>query len=81
MLAALPVQDCRVVIVENKVNLDKLPAMPRTLALGGLGYGIVRLFEIPWLATNRSTIGETSTSKAWRSWRECVAGFRIHKPL
>lgn len=52
LLAALPVQNSCVVIVENKVNLAKLPAMQRTLALGGLGYGITQLFAIPWLATS-----------------------------
>ena len=48
-LRALPVVDLRVVLVENKINLLTLPAMPRTLAMGGLGKGITRLFRIPWL--------------------------------
>ncbi len=52
-LAALQVSGCHVIIVENKVNLIKLPQTPRTLALGGLGLGIVRLFELPWLESNR----------------------------
>lgn len=52
LLAALPVQNSCVIIVENKVNLAKLPATARTLALGGLGYGITQLFTIPWFATS-----------------------------
>lgn len=51
-LASLPVHDCQVIMVENKINLIKLPSMPRTLALGGLGYGIVRLFDLPWISAN-----------------------------
>lgn len=48
-LAELPVRDARVIIVENKINLLTLPAMPRTLALGGLGNAVSRLFDIPWM--------------------------------
>ncbi len=52
-LSALDVRDCHIILVENKVNLTKLPTMRGALALGGLGYGITRLFELPWLNTNR----------------------------
>ncbi|MGN6137226.1 MAG: DUF3322 domain-containing protein [Aureliella sp.] len=48
-LAGLPVRDARVILVENKINLLTLPPLPRTLALGGLGQGIARLFNIQWL--------------------------------
>ncbi len=52
-LHQLPVVDCDVVIVENKINLLTLPARPRTIALGGLGNGITQLFDIPWLKDAR----------------------------
>ena len=39
-------------ICENKVNLLTLPQLDRTVALGGLGNGIHRLFDISWLAIN-----------------------------
>lgn len=48
-LSAMPVRDVKLFIVENKINLLTLPMMPRTLALGGLGKGVTRLFRIPWL--------------------------------
>lgn len=47
----LPVHDVRVFIVENKVNLLTLPATPRGLAIGGLGYGATDLRYVEWLAT------------------------------
>lgn len=50
-LARLPVHDVRVFIVENKVNLLTLPAIPRGLALGGLGFGATDLRYVEWLAT------------------------------
>jgi hypothetical protein len=49
-LANLPIDSCRVVIVENKVNLLTLPVLSSTLALGGLGNGVVDLRDISWLA-------------------------------
>lgn len=49
-VANLPIDSCRVVIVENKVNLLTLPVMSSTLALGGMGNGVVDLREIAWLA-------------------------------
>lgn len=50
-LTRLPVHDARVFIVENKVNLLTLPATPRGLALGGLGFGATDLRYVEWLAT------------------------------
>ncbi len=40
----------RVIFVENKVNWLTLPSMENTIAFGGLGRGIARLFEVDWLA-------------------------------
>ncbi len=48
-VAALPVRDCEVVIVENKINLLTLPMRKRTLALGGLGRAVSGLYRIEWL--------------------------------
>ena len=48
-LASLPVQDARVIIVENKINLLTLPPLHRAVALGGLGEGVSQLFKIPWI--------------------------------
>lgn len=48
-LAALPVREAKVIIVENKINLLTLPSMPRTVALGGFGNAVSRLFRIPWI--------------------------------
>lgn len=39
----------RVMIVENKVNLQTLPEIPVTIALGGMGNGVTDLLEMPWL--------------------------------
>lgn len=50
-LAQLPVRDVEAVIVENKINLLTLPQRPRTLALGGLGKAVSRLYGIEWLNT------------------------------
>ncbi len=49
-LAATPLACERVVIVENKINLLTLPALPGTLALGGLGNAVTDLRYLLWLA-------------------------------
>lgn len=41
----------RVFILENKVNQLTLPAMPRTIALGGLGFGVTQLHQLSSLST------------------------------
>ena len=46
---ALPVTDCQVWIVENKVNWLTLPFEPRGVAFGGLGRGVTQLFHVGWL--------------------------------
>lgn len=51
-LSKLPVTGARIVIVENKVNLLTLPALERTIALGGLGNGVTQLGDIRWLREN-----------------------------
>ncbi len=51
-LARLPVEsvrNVRVLIVENKTNLLSLPALPRTLAIGGLGRAVTRFERVPWI--------------------------------
>ncbi|MBL8798027.1 MAG: hypothetical protein JNM56_29285 [Planctomycetia bacterium] len=48
-LAELPVREASAVIVENKVNLLTLPALQRTIGLGGLGRGVTILRYVPWL--------------------------------
>ncbi|MCC6508502.1 MAG: hypothetical protein IT423_05310 [Pirellulaceae bacterium] len=50
-LAALPVEQCEIILVENKINLLTLPPLAKTLALGGLGQGITQLFRIEWLSS------------------------------
>jgi hypothetical protein len=52
-LSSLRASDITVIIVENKVNLLTLPQRPRTMALGGVGDGVVQLAKLPWLATSR----------------------------
>lgn len=39
----------RVMIVENKVNLQTLPDIHGTIALGGMGNGVTELLAMPWL--------------------------------
>lgn len=51
-ISQLPVADARVLVVENKINLLALPAMERTIALGGLGNGVTQLSDIAWLHEN-----------------------------
>lgn len=51
-ISKLPVTRARIVIVENKVNLLTLPALERTIALGGLGNGVTQLGDIGWLRDN-----------------------------
>ena len=48
-LEALPVRDARVIIVENKINLLTLPALRRTIGLGGLGNAVTQLFNVSWI--------------------------------
>jgi hypothetical protein len=48
-LAELPAAPGRVLIVENKVNLLTLPPLKGTVALGGLGDGVVDLRLVDWL--------------------------------
>jgi hypothetical protein len=50
-LAAVPVRDAEVVIVENKVNLLTLPPRRRTIGLGALGRAVSELRSVRWLAT------------------------------
>lgn len=50
-LAALPVQNVEVFLVENKVNLLTLPMIRRGLGLGGLGRGVTLLRHCPWMTT------------------------------
>jgi hypothetical protein len=40
----------RLLVVENLVNLMTLPAIPHTVALGGMGNGITLLQHLPWAA-------------------------------
>jgi len=51
-LSTLPVNQVQVLIVENKVNLLSLPALKRTVALGGLGNGVIQLGDIRWMRHN-----------------------------
>lgn len=51
-LAAWPVRDAVIVMVENRVNLMTLPSVKRGIALGGLGMGAVVFRYLSWLATN-----------------------------
>jgi hypothetical protein len=39
-LSELPIQESRIIIVENKVNLLTLPPLSRSIGLGGLGHAI-----------------------------------------
>jgi len=48
---ALPVS--RVFITENRINGLAMPACPKGLVIFGLGYGLERLADIPWLARCR----------------------------
>lgn len=49
-LSGLPVRESRIIIVENKVNLLTLPQLPRSIGLGGLGYGITLLRYAEFMA-------------------------------
>ncbi|MCA9135782.1 MAG: hypothetical protein KDB00_03460 [Planctomycetales bacterium] len=51
-IAKLPVDQSRIVIVENKTNLLALPKMKRSVALGGLGNAVTQLADIHWLHKN-----------------------------
>ncbi len=48
-IAALPGENLRVFIVENKVNWLTLPPLRRVLAFGGLGKSLTQLFAVEWL--------------------------------
>ncbi|MEO8498143.1 MAG: Wadjet anti-phage system protein JetD domain-containing protein [Planctomycetota bacterium] len=52
-LGSLCASDVTAIIVENKVNLLTLPPRTRTIALGGVGNGVVQLAKLPWLANAR----------------------------
>ena len=45
---ALPVS--RVFVTENRINGLAMPECPASLVIFGLGYGVDRLSDIPWLA-------------------------------
>jgi hypothetical protein len=49
-ISLLPVQDARVFIVENKVNLLTLPTVHRGIGFGGLGRNVNQLTDIVWLS-------------------------------
>lgn len=51
-IAGLEASNLRVFIVENRVNALTLPAMSRSIVLGGLGDAVVLLQTIPWLASS-----------------------------
>lgn len=51
-LSKLTANNLQVVIVENKVNLLTFPRIPSGIAIGGLGRGISRLAQLPWLSTS-----------------------------
>jgi hypothetical protein len=48
-LMSLDVQDTKVIIVENRVNLMTLPDVRGFLGLGGLGRAVTLLRYVPWL--------------------------------
>ena len=54
-LSKLPVTDCQIFIVENKLNIFTLEQSPRSIVLGGLGMGVSLLREISWLQSNPIT--------------------------
>jgi hypothetical protein len=49
-LQELPLDQVRVVFVENKVNWLTLPPIEHGIAFGGLGRGIAQLFAVKWIA-------------------------------
>tara|TARA_R110002072_G_scaffold243821_2_gene403058 strand:+ start:29644 stop:30792 length:1149 start_codon:yes stop_codon:yes gene_type:complete len=52
-LAALPVRDTTVIVVENRLNLFTLPLMHRSLGIEGEGKAVTRLRKLEWLHVNR----------------------------
>lgn len=48
-LAELPLENCRVFIVENRTNLMTLPMQSGAVALGGVGDSVTRLRDVTWL--------------------------------
>ena len=54
-LSKLPVADCQIFIVENKLNVFTFEQSPRSIVLGGLGMGVSLLREIAWLQGNPVT--------------------------
>ena len=66
-LQRLDVRDVCVVITENKASLDIVPKHARTIVMGGLGNGILKVASIEWL--QRATVFY---------WGDCdAAGFGI----
>jgi hypothetical protein len=56
---SLPVR--RVFVTENEINGLAFPAVPESIVVFGLGYGLDRLSEIPGGGIRKSTTGATST--------------------
>lgn len=52
-VAALPIQNATIVIVENDLNLLTLPMMHRGIGIRGEGNAVTRLEQLRWLSTNR----------------------------
>ena len=51
--ARSPLQIEQVVIVENEINYLTFPAMPMTIVVFGVGYGVDRLEDAAWLGSRR----------------------------
>ncbi|MEX2171471.1 MAG: Wadjet anti-phage system protein JetD domain-containing protein [Pirellulales bacterium] len=52
-LAALPVHDATIFILENRLPLLTLPPFPRGIAIWGEGDAVTQLRKLQWLAENR----------------------------
>lgn len=52
-IAALPVVNATIVIVENDLNLLTLPPMVRGIGIRGEGYSVNRMEQLQWLHSNR----------------------------
>jgi hypothetical protein len=50
-LAGLPLAACRLIVVENKINLLTLPPLSRTLAFGGMGNNLSEYRRVAWFRT------------------------------
>jgi hypothetical protein len=66
------VDNVRLLVVENKVNLMTVPALPRTVAIGGMGNGIALLQYLRGWRALQSPTGAISTWKAWKSSPACA---------